>query len=87
MAAYEIDEVLEPSQQEELVQIVITENEFNDIIAHLKQKAEGIDNIVNELIKYGGENLKQKLHKLIARIWEKEEMPKDWERGILIPIL
>ena len=61
MAAHEINEVLESSQQEELVQNVITENEFNDVIAHLKQdKAGGMNKIVNELIKYGGGNLTQK---------------------------
>ena len=74
MAAYEIDEVLESSQQEELVLDVITENDFNNVIAHLKQNETGrMDNIV---IKYAGKNLKPILHKLITRIWEKKKLPK-----------
>ena len=46
-----------------------------------------MDNLVNELVKYEGENLKQKLHKLITELWKKKEMPKDLGKGIFLPIL
>lgn len=49
-------------------------------------KAPGSDNIPGELFKYGGEALCRKLHELIGKIWECEEMPEEWELGILCPV-
>jgi len=58
-----------------------------NIIRKLKNnKAPGSDNIVPELIKEGGQKLKHKIHTLILKIWEKEELPVNWENSILCPI-
>ena len=57
-----------------------TYNEVSNIIRKLiNNKAPSPDNIVPELIKEGGQKLKHRIHTLILKIWEKEELPVDWE--------
>jgi hypothetical protein len=62
-------------------------NEVCTIINKLRSgKAGGMDNIVPELIKYGGRALKQRIHRLIAKIWEEEQLPSQWNKGIICPV-
>ncbi|KAK9744481.1 hypothetical protein QE152_g7731 [Popillia japonica] len=64
------------------------EDEFNKIGSRLKRnKAAGLDTIVNEMIEYGGDALKQTLLELMVQIWENERMPAEWESGTIILIL
>jgi hypothetical protein len=64
-----------------------TYNEVNDIIQKLRNnKAPGPDNIISELIKGGGQKLKHRIYMLILKIWEKDELPADWENSIICPI-
>jgi hypothetical protein len=49
-------------------------------------KAGGTDNIIPELIKYGGRVLKQRIHKLIVKIWEEEQLPSQWNKEIICPV-
>lgn len=49
-------------------------------------KAPGLDQIPAEFIKYGGEDIKRALHKIINRIWEEERIPHEWEYGVISPI-
>jgi hypothetical protein len=61
--------------------------EVTQVIEKLKtHKAAGSDNISAELIKAGGTVLKQRIHKLIERIWEEETLPNEWTEGIICPI-
>jgi hypothetical protein len=46
----------------------------------------GIDEIPAELIKAGGETIRQNIHKLITSIWNKEELPEEWKEPIIVPI-
>jgi hypothetical protein len=39
-----------------------------------------------ELYQAGGETLVSVIHKLITSIWNKEEMPDQWEESIIVPI-
>ena len=48
-------------------------------------KAAGSDNILPELLKHGGRPLKQKLYKLILMIWNNEQLPQQWNEGIICP--
>ena len=62
-------------------------NEICTIINKLKtNKAAGTDNIMGELVKYGGRTLKQKIHKLIRNIWDLETLPAQQNEGIICPI-
>ena len=54
-------------------------NQVCSIINKLKSnKAGGTNNIIPELIKQGGRTLKQRIYKLIIMIWEKEQLPYQW---------
>jgi sorting nexin-29 len=62
-------------------------NEICYIINNLKtNKAARSDNIPPELIKNGDRTLKKTLHKLILNIWDNEDLPDQWNEGIICPI-
>ena len=62
-------------------------NEVCFIINNLKNgKAGGTDNILSELIKCGERVLKQRMYKLILKIWEEEQLPSQWNEGIICPV-
>jgi hypothetical protein len=39
-----------------------------------------------ELIKTGGMTIRGEIHKLIISIWNKEELPEEWNESIIVPI-
>jgi hypothetical protein len=43
----------------------------------------GVDQIPAELIQAGGETLRSEIHKLIKLIWNKEELPHQWNESML----
>lgn len=49
-------------------------------------KAPGKDSINAELLKYGSDTLKERIYKLILKIWREEKMPEDWKVGQIITI-
>ena len=62
-------------------------NEICFIINKLKlNKAADSDNIPPELLKHGGRTLRQKLHKLILMIRNNEQLPQQWNEGIISPV-
>ena len=64
-----------------------TYNEVSNIIRKLKNnKAPGPHNIIPELIKEGGQKLKHRIHTLVLKNWEKEELLVDWKNSIICPI-
>ena len=65
----------------------LQEDEVKKAVKGLKNcKAGGIDGIVGELVRYGGENLMNKLIGIYKRVWEDEEMPDEWNMGIYVPL-
>ena len=48
--------------------------------------AAGSDNIPPALLKHGGRTLKQKLYKLILKIWNNEQLPQQMNEGIICPV-
>ena len=59
-------------------------NEICSIINKLKlNKAAGSDNIPPELLKHGGRTQKQKSYKLILMMWNKQQLPQQWNEGII----
>ena len=74
---YHVEPSIEtPSYEEVLKAINILKN----------HKAPGEDNIPAELIKAGGTQLWNRLHQIIVKVWEEENLPEDWLTGLLIPI-
>jgi hypothetical protein len=51
-----------------------------------KYKSPGSEQIPAELIQAGGEILLSEIHKLINSVWNKEELPDQWEESIIVPI-
>jgi len=49
-------------------------------------KAPGTDNIPAEVFKYGGNGLVKHLRTIIKDIWQKENMPVQWNVRIICPI-
>jgi hypothetical protein len=49
-------------------------------------RSPGIDQIPAELIKTGGRIIRCAIHKLIISVWNKEELPEEWNESIIVPI-
>ena len=49
-------------------------------------KSPGTDQIPPEFIKAGGTTICYETHKLFSSIWNKEELPQEWEQSIIVPI-
>ena len=49
-------------------------------------KSLGVDHIPAELIKAEGRTIRSGIHKLIAFIWNKEELPEEWKESSIVPI-
>ena len=61
--------------------------EVRKTINRLKNgKAAGIDEIVNEIIKYGGDPVHVVIWQLIRACFESESIPQEWMKGIIFPI-
>ena len=61
--------------------------EVRKTISRLRNgKAAGVDGIVNEIIKYGGEQVHVVIWQLVSTCFETEKIPKDWMDGIVFPI-
>ena len=66
---------------------MITIEELNNVIKHAKnRKSSGLDNLPMELWKFGGSELKTHLLELFNTIIEKNQMPQEWETGLVINI-
>lgn len=51
-----------------------------------RNKAAGEDGCINEILKGGEGAMKESLLMLCQSMWREERVPKDWERGIIVPI-
>ena len=61
--------------------------EVRGVVARLKKgKATGVDGIITELFKYGGERMMYCVWSLLLKIWREEEIPDDWSKGVVVPI-
>jgi hypothetical protein len=46
----------------------------------------GTDVIHPELVKYGGNNLLNRMYELVRQIWEEERVPEEWKETEIVPI-
>jgi hypothetical protein len=51
-----------------------------------RHKSPGTDQIPAEVMKAGGTTICSEIHILINYIWNKEELPEQWEESIIVPI-
>jgi sorting nexin-29 len=64
-----------------------SQEEMVKVICNLTiNKAPGEDDIIAELIKNASQELKNRLHALICKIWRDENMPDDWKVGLIVPL-
>jgi hypothetical protein len=49
-------------------------------------KSPTTDHIPAEVIKAGGKISCSEVHKLICSIWNKDELPQQWKKSIIVPI-
>lgn len=66
----------------------ISKEEMDRVIRKLKDgKSAGGDDIVNEVWKYGGGEVREWLWKICNRVWKGECWSEEWREGIVVPIL
>lgn len=66
----------------------IDREEIKRVVRKLKdEKAVGEDGIMNEVWKYGGEEVEKSLWKICNREWEGEGWPEGWKEGVVVPIV
>ena len=60
------------------------EEELATLLKGLKNnKALGADSVINEFLKYGGSEVRNKLLKIMNMIFEKEEIPNDFRKTLI----
>jgi hypothetical protein len=61
--------------------------EIEMAIEKLKRyKSQGIDQIPAEVNKAGGSKISSEIHNLINFIWNKKELPEQWEESVIVPV-
>lgn len=68
-----------------------TKQEINNItlkqiLTYLNNKSPGENNVVEKLLKNGGESIKSEIWKMLKVIWKNEVIPEEWNTAILCPI-
>ena len=64
-----------------------TEEELQRVICKLKKgKAGGITGILPELIAYGGQELWNRMLRLMQSVWEEGKVFEDWKNADIVPI-
>ena len=65
----------------------ITIDEVEKAIQELRRgKAPGVDGVVNEVLKYGGEEMTRALYMMFSVFFVREKVPVDWTRGLVVPL-
>lgn len=85
----EMEDIMEKEESivEDNLGDCILRSEFDAAMNDLKNnKAPGIDGLQAEMLKNAGEEAKDRLFKLICRIYETGNLPKDFKRNIILTI-
>ena len=65
----------------------ITRAEVDKAIQKLKNgKAAGVDDISAEMLKYGGESVKEWMWKVCKKAFESGKVPNDWKNAVIVPL-
>lgn len=82
------DQKTQKGEQKQIIDDqVISKKELIEVIKQLKiGRAPGRDKITTEMVKKMGEAGTVLLLKIFNKVWTEEQVPKDWEMGLIIPI-
>ena len=65
----------------------ITRNEIKNAMYKMKRdKAAGIDSLTTEFLNVDKDVTTEVLYELFTRIWEKEELPEDWSKRLIVKL-
>ena len=68
--------------------VEVAEEEIEKVVQDMKNgKASGVDEVIAEVLKHGGEGMMTALFVLCREVWGKERVPKEWMKGVISPIL
>lgn len=83
----ETDETKEDIEYNEEEVETPSKEEILETIDKMKNgKAPGVDGIEMELIKHGGEVLRERICDIIRKVWEEERMPEEWSEGEVVVV-
>jgi len=51
-----------------------------------RNKAAGLDGMINEIFMYGGKELENATFKFFKEIWDSEVFPQEWSKGLIFPL-
>jgi len=64
--------------------------DYSEVVAVIAKqkngKAAGIDGLVSEIIKYGGDAVSKATWRLCEEMFRVERIPRDWARGLIFPL-
>jgi len=84
---YKENEGIEELLIEEDNEIELTSSTIEHILKHIKnRKSPEPDEITNEMLKYGGDNLQKEILTLFRNIIIEQKVPNEWKSSITIPI-
>jgi hypothetical protein len=65
----------------------LVEDEVRKALSEVKNgKAPGEDGVLTEVLKGGGDVIVQSLFMLFKKVWDMEEFPSQWMRGVICPL-
>ena len=65
----------------------ISENEVLFALLEMQPgKAEGVDEVITEVLMRGGQGMVHALKEICQKAWEREQIPDHWTKGIICPI-
>ena len=72
--------------RERLASIYFCSFDYYFKLYFLRNKALGADSVVNEVLKYGGSDVRNKLLKIVNMIFEKGEVPNYFRKPLIKPL-
>lgn len=65
----------------------LLQTEIDRVLKKLKDgKSSGVDKVVGEVLKHGGQWMARSVWRLCCTVWEGEELPHEWLRAIKVPV-
>ena len=87
VAGKDIDENEKVCDTLDVKEDLSSEEELATVLKGLKNnKAPGADSMINEFLKYGGSEVRNKLLKIMNMIFEKGEVPNDFRKTLIKPL-